>query len=155
MSIKIGIIGAGFIGPAHVEAVRRLGDVEVVALAASSEEHANAKARALKIPRAYGDWRELVADREVEAIHNTAPNLLHLEINLAVIAAGKHLIAEKPLGVNANETRAMLNAARAAGIVHATCFNYRMYPVVQEARGGRLVSVTGNELLALKQGARA
>ena len=62
MTLKIGVIGAGFIGPVHVEAVRRLGDIEVVALSASSQAHADAKARALGVPRAYGDWRALVAD---------------------------------------------------------------------------------------------
>ena len=134
MSIKIGVIGAGFIGPVHIEAVRRLGDVEVIAISASSQAHADAKAHALGVSRAYGDWRALVADKDVEVVHNTAPNYLHAEINRAVIAARKHLLCEKPLGVTPDETRAMLRGARAAKIVHGVCFNYRMYPMTQEMR---------------------
>jgi predicted dehydrogenase len=134
MSIKVGVIGAGFIGPAHIEAVRRLGDVEVIALSASSQEHAAQKAKALHVPRAYGDWRDLVHDKDVQVVHNTAPNYLHFEINKLVIAERKHLLAEKPLGINAHETHAMLRAARAAKIVHGVCFNYRMYPMTQEMK---------------------
>ncbi len=144
MSIKIGVIGAGFIGPAHIEAVRRLGDVEVVALAASSQEHAEQKARALTVPRAYGDWRDLVADKDVQVVHNTAPNYLHFEINKAVIGERKHLLSEKPLGLNAHETHTMLRAARAAKIVHGVCFNYRAYPMTQEMKARVAAGVLGD-----------
>ena len=134
MTIKIGVIGAGFIGPAHVEAVRRLGDVEVVALAASSQARAAAKAKALSISRAYGNWRDLVADKDVQVVHNTAPNHLHAEINHAVIAANKHLLAEKPLGMDSGETRKLMEAIKHSPIVQGVCFNYRMYPMTQEMR---------------------
>lgn len=71
--IRAGVIGAGFIGPAHVESVRRLGDVEVIALAGSNQASAEAKARALSIPRAYGSWRDLVLDPDVQVVHNCTP----------------------------------------------------------------------------------
>jgi predicted dehydrogenase len=77
---------------------------------------------------------QLVADSDVQVVHNTAPNVLHFEINKAVIAARKHLLAEKPLGIDPHETHAMLRAARAARIVHGVCFNYRMYAMTQEMR---------------------
>lgn len=134
MSIKMGVIGAGFIGPAHIEAVRRLGDVEVIALAASSQARAGQKAKSLHVPRAYGDWRALVRDNDVQVVHNTAPNYLHFEINKAVIAERKHLLSEKPLGINSKETHTLLRAARAARIVNGVCFNYRMFPLTQEMR---------------------
>jgi predicted dehydrogenase len=133
-TIKAGVIGAGFIGVAHVEALRRLGNVEVVAVAGSNLASAQRKAQALHVPQAYGDWRQLLADPDVQVVHNCTPNYLHREVNLATIAAGKHIVAEKPLGVNSQETAEMLQAARQAGVVHAVNFNYRMYPLVQEAR---------------------
>lgn len=133
--IRAGVIGSGFIGPAHVEAVRRLGDVEVVALAGSSQASAEAKARALSIPRAYGDWRDLVRDPEVQVVHNCTPNVMHHEVTLAAIAGGKHIVAEKPLGMNSAQTTDLVRAIGATSLVGAVCFNYRMYPLVQEARG--------------------
>jgi predicted dehydrogenase len=144
MTIKIGVIGAGFIGPAHVEAVRRLGDVEVVALAASSQERAEAKAKVLSIPRAYGNWRDLVADKDVQVVHNTAPNYLHAEINHTVITANKHLLAEKPLGMDSHETRRLVEAANHSPIVQGVCFNYRMYPLTQEMRARAQAGAVGN-----------
>jgi predicted dehydrogenase len=133
-TIKAGVIGAGFIGVAHVEALRRLGNVEVVAVAGSNLASAQRKAQALHVPQAYGDWRQLLADPNVQVVHNCTPNYLHREVNLATIAAGKHIVAEKPLGINSQETAEMLQAARQAGVVHAVNFNYRMYPLVQEAK---------------------
>ncbi|MBI5876617.1 MAG: Gfo/Idh/MocA family oxidoreductase [Chloroflexi bacterium] len=147
MTIKVGVIGAGFIGPAHVEAVRRMGDVEVIALAASNDAHAQARAKALHIPRAYGSWRDLVADKDVQVVHNTAPNVLHFEINKAIIAERKHLLAEKPLGISAHETRTMLRAVRAARLVHGVCFNYRMYPMTQEMRARIAAGAAGSPRL--------
>jgi predicted dehydrogenase len=132
--IRAGVIGAGFIGPAHVEAVRRLGSVEVVALAASSLASAQKKAQALSIARAYGDWRELVHDPDVQVVHNCTPNVMHHEVTLAAIAAGKHIVAEKPLAMNSRETSELVQALEATPLVGAVCFNYRMYPLVQEAR---------------------
>lgn len=132
--IRAGLIGAGFIGPVHVEALRRLGDVEVVALAASGRASATAKARSLGIPRAYGDWHDLIRDRNVEVVHNCTPNAMHREVSLAAIAAGKHVVAEKPLAVSSRETLELVQALQATKLVGAVCFNYRMYPMVQEAR---------------------
>ncbi|MEX0613036.1 MAG: Gfo/Idh/MocA family oxidoreductase, partial [Pirellulales bacterium] len=88
--IKAGIIGTGFIGPAHVEALRRLGFVEVVAVGENGQELAQAKANQLSIPKAYGDYRALLADPEIQVVHNCTPNHLHFEINKEILAAKKH-----------------------------------------------------------------
>ncbi len=133
-SIKAGVIGLGFIGPAHVEALRRLGDVEVIAVAGSRPGTAEARAAELSVPRAYGDWRDLVADPDVQVVHNCTPNFLHYEINVAAIDAGKTIVSEKPLALDAPQAEKLLRAAKEAGVVHAVCFNNRMYPLTREMK---------------------
>ncbi|TYP69805.1 Gfo/Idh/MocA family protein [Paenibacillus methanolicus] len=131
-TIKIGIVGGGFIGPAHVEAVRRLGFVEVKAIAGSCEERAEQKAAELGIPDYYGDYRELLRDPEIVAVHNCTPNDLHFEINRAIMLAGKHVLSEKPLALNSRESGELLRLARSSGIVHGVNFNYRQFPILQQ-----------------------
>jgi predicted dehydrogenase len=133
--LGMGLIGPGFVAAHHIDAVRRLGDVDVVALAGSSKESAERKAREYKVDRSYGDFRELIADPDIHVIHNTTPNYLHLPVNLAVLAAGKHLISDKPLAINSAEGRIQRDAALAAKVAHVVTFNYRGNPLVQQARG--------------------
>lgn len=133
-TVKVGVIGTGFIGPAHVEALRRIGHIEVVALAEVDQATAKAKADALGIPRAYGDYRELLEDDEVIAVHNCTPNKLHYPVNRAILEAGKHCISEKPLAMNSDESRRLVELAEQSGLVHAMNFNYRLNPLVQHAR---------------------
>jgi len=130
----MGLVGAGFVGPHHIDAVRRLGFVDVVAIAGSSEASARAKADALGVPRAYGSYEALIDDPGVHVVHNATPNYLHYRVNAAAIARGKHIVSDKPLAMNAGEARALLEQARKAGVVHAVTFNYRGNPLVQEAR---------------------
>src|SRR5258708_27861698 len=132
--IKTGLIGAGFVGPHHIEAVRRLGFVDVVAIASSNQKSADAKAARLNIPRAYGNYEALLDDPEIEVIHNCTPNDLHFPVTMAAIARGKHVIADKPLALNPSEARQMLEAAQQKGIVHAVTFNYRYNALMQQAR---------------------
>jgi len=132
--IGMGIVGAGFVGPHHVDAVRRLGFVDVVAVAGSSEASARTKAAALGAARAYGSFDALIADPDVHVVHNATPNYLHARVNAAAIAAGKHIISDKPLAMSGAEARDLLDRARAAGVVHAVTFNYRGNPLVQQAR---------------------
>ena len=132
--IGMGIVGAGFVGPHHVDAVRRLGFVDVVAVAGSSEASARAKAAALGAPNAYGSFEALIADPDVHVVHNATPNYLHARVNAAAIAAGKHIISDKPLAMSGAEARDLLDRARAAGVVHAVTFNYRGNALVQQAR---------------------
>ena len=132
--IKAGIIGTGFIGPAHVEAVRRLGFVEVIALAEDSQTRAGEKASSLHIPLAYGDYRELLRNPEIQVIHNCTPNYLHYQITMDTIRAGKHIISEKPLSMNELESAKLVTAVKKAKLVNAIDFNYRGYPLVQQAK---------------------
>jgi predicted dehydrogenase len=133
-TVKTALIGAGFVGPHHVEAARRLGFVEVTAVAGSSKASSEAKASAMSIPRAYADYRALLDDPDVEVIHNCTPNELHFPVTMAAIERGKHVISDKPLALNSGDARKMLEAARKRGIVHAVTFNYRGNPLVQQAR---------------------
>ncbi|MDZ4695268.1 MAG: Gfo/Idh/MocA family oxidoreductase [Deltaproteobacteria bacterium] len=129
--IKVGIIGSGMMGPIHAEALRRLGYVDVVALGEANEGLARAKADELHIPKAYGDFRALVADPEIEVVHNCTPNAMHFEVSKAIIAAGKHVISEKPLARTSKESGELVELAAKAGVVNAIHFNYRNYPLVQ------------------------
>jgi predicted dehydrogenase len=132
--IGMGLVGPGFVGVHHIDAVRRLGFVEVVAIAASSGASARRKADALGIPRAYGHYQDLVADPDVHVVHNTTPNALHAPVIRATLAQRKHIVSDKPLGLNAAEARALWHEAEQAGVVHAVTFNYRGNPLVQQAR---------------------
>ena len=127
------MIGAGFAGAAHVEALRRVG-VHVAAIAASSPERAASAAARLGIARWSGDYRELVADPGIDVIHNCTPNDLHLDVNLAALEAGKHILSEKPLGLDGSETARLVAAAAEAAGTSGVCFNYRHYPIVAEVR---------------------
>lgn len=132
--IGMGIVGAGFVGPHHVDAVRRLGYVDIVAVAGSSEASARKKAEALGARKAYGSYEALLDDPDVQVVHNATPNYLHYPVNAAAIAKGKHVISDKPLAMTSDEARRLLEAANKAGIVHAVTFNYRGNPLVQQAR---------------------
>jgi predicted dehydrogenase len=132
--IGMGLVGAGFVGPHHIDAVRRLGYVDVVAIAASSETSARAKADALGVPKAYGSYEALLENDDVDVVHNATPNYLHYKVNAAVIARGKHIVSDKPLATTSAEAKSLLDQARAAGVIHAVTFNYRGNPLVQQAR---------------------
>ena len=130
----MGIVGAGFVGPHHVDAVRRLGYVDIVAVAGSSQASAEKKAEAIGARRAYGGYEALLGDPDVHVVHNATPNYLHYPVNAAAIAKGKHVVSDKPLAMTAAEAKTLLDAANKAGIVHAVTFNYRGNPLVQQAR---------------------
>ena len=132
--IGMGLVGPGFVGAHHIDAVRRLGYVDVVAIAASSDASARKKADALGVPKAYGSYEALVADPDVHVVHNTTPNYLHVPVVRAALAAGKHVISDKPLAMTAADARLLLDAANEARVVHAVTFNYRGNPLVQQAR---------------------
>ncbi|MGI8476053.1 MAG: Gfo/Idh/MocA family protein [Thermomicrobiales bacterium] len=131
--IKVAVIGTGFIGPVHVEALRRLG-IEVAGIMGSNLEQTRKKAERLRLPKAYADLDELLAEPGLTAVHVTTPNYLHAPMARAAIAAGKHVVCEKPLAMNAAEGEELLRLAEAAGVVHAVNFNVRFYPLVQDAR---------------------
>ena len=132
--IGMGIVGAGFVGPHHIDAVRRLGFVDVVGIAGSTDASAAAKAKALGVPKSYGSYEALLDDPAIEVVHNATPNYLHYPVNAAAIAKGKHVVSDKPLAMTAAEAKTLRDQANAKGIVHAVTFNYRGNPLVQQAR---------------------
>lgn len=132
--IKIGIIGAGFVGPIHIESVRRLGFVDVVAIAEITQQKANEVAEKFGISKAYGDWKDLVSDSEIEVVHVTCSNELHYQISKACIQAGKNVVCEKPLTLNMNEAKELVELAKERNVVNATTFNMGFYPLVKEAK---------------------
>ncbi len=130
--LKAAVIGTGFIGPAHVEALRRLG-VEVVGIAGSSPERARPKAQEFNIKKVYQNWRELVADPSVNVVHITTPNYLHFPMAKAALEAGKHVVCEKPLTMTSAESAELVELVREKGLVGSVNFNIRFYPLCQEA----------------------
>lgn len=144
MKLGMGLVGPGFIAAHHLDAVRRLGDVEVVGIAGSSLESATKRARELNAGQAYAGYRELLADPAIHVIHNTTPNHLHREVSLAALRAGKHVISDKPLAATLAEARELYEAAREANLAHVVTFNYRGYPLVQQARAMIAKGKVGN-----------
>jgi predicted dehydrogenase len=127
------VVGTGFIGIVHVEALRRLG-VDVVGVVGSSPERARAKAGSYPLPRVYDSLEELLADPGVDVVHLTTPNRHHYPQVKQCLAAGKHVVCEKPLALDAAESGELVELAEASGLVHCTNFNIRFYAQVQEAR---------------------
>ena len=113
--IQVGIIGSGFIGPAHLEALRRVGDIEVVALCDGSLEVAQQKARQLNVAHAYGSVEALLAHPGLQVVHNCTPNHLHARINRQILSAGLHVFSEKPLCMTTEEARELVALAEQAG----------------------------------------
>lgn len=139
--IGAAVIGTGFIGTVHVEALRRLG-VSLRGVLGSSPARGAERAGALGVDRAYGSLEELLADETVQVVHVTSPNVAHYRQVKAILAAGKHVICEKPLAMTSAQSAEMVALARASGRVAAVCYNIRFYPLNQHARG----MVAGGEL---------
>ncbi|MCC6791868.1 MAG: Gfo/Idh/MocA family oxidoreductase, partial [Thermomicrobiales bacterium] len=131
--LKAAVVGAGFIGPVHVEALRRLG-IEVTGILGSSPESGERQAAEMRLPRAYGSLDELLSEPGLTAVHIATPNYLHAPMVRQVIAAGKHVVCEKPLAMDTAEGEELLALAVAAGVVHAPNCNFRFYPLCQESR---------------------
>ena len=131
--IGAAVIGTGFIGTVHVEALRRIG-VQVRGVLGSSPERGAVRAEALGVPRAYASLDDLLADPTVQVVHVTSPNDLHVSQTKAILAAGRHVICEKPLAMDAASSAELVALAAESGLVNATNFNIRYYPLNQQAR---------------------
>lgn len=149
-SIGVALIGTGFIGPIHIEAVRRAGQ-HVVGILGSSPTRSQAAAQKYGIPRGYANLDELLADSAVQAVHVTSPNRYHAEQTAAVLRAGKHVLCEKPLAMTSAESAALVALAKETGLHAGVCYNVRFYPLCHEARArmaagevGQLLHVTGS-----------
>ncbi|MBF9059532.1 Gfo/Idh/MocA family oxidoreductase [Rhodobacterales bacterium HKCCSP123] len=133
-SIGAAVIGTGFIGTVHVQALRRLG-VQLRGVLGSSPERGAERAAAIGVPHAYASLDDLLADDSVDVVHVTSPNHAHYPQVKAILAAGKHVICEKPLAMTSAQSAEMVGIARASGKVAAVCYNIRFYPLNQQARG--------------------
>ena len=130
--IGAAVIGTGFIGTVHVEALRRIG-VQVRGVLGSTPERGAARARALGVPVAYRSLDALLDDRSVDVVHVTSPNDLHLGQTVACLQAGRHVVCEKPLAMTSAESAELVAAAADAELINATNFNIRSYPLNQHA----------------------
>jgi predicted dehydrogenase len=131
--IGAAVIGTGFIGTVHVEQLRRIG-VDVRGVLGSTPERGAARADALSVRRAYASLDDLLADDSVDVVHVTSPNHLHVPQAAAILAAGKHVVCEKPLAMTADESRGLAERAAASGLINAVNFNIRFYPLHQHVR---------------------
>ncbi|MGV3560368.1 Gfo/Idh/MocA family protein [Larkinella arboricola] len=131
--IKVGVVGTGFIGPAHIEALRRLPNVEVAALCEVTAELARQKADSLGIARSY-TFDELLKQDDIQSIHICTPNFLHYSQSKAALEAGKHVICEKPLAKDLKEAEELVQLAAQTGLVNAVHFNLRYYPLARQMK---------------------
>lgn len=132
--IGAAVIGTGFIGTVHVQALRRLG-VNVRGVLGSSPERGQARASETGVAQAYASLEDLLADDSVDVVHVTSPNHAHYPQVKAILAAGKHVVGEKPLAMTSAQSVEMVDLARASGKVCAVCYNIRFYPLNQQAYG--------------------
>jgi predicted dehydrogenase len=133
--LRIGILGAAKIAPpALVRPARAVDEVEVTAVAARDPGRADAFARKHGIPRTLPSYQAVLDDPDVDAVYNPLPNGLHAEWTLKALAAGKHVLCEKPFTANAAEARTVAEAAKAAGLVVMEAFHYRYHPLAERMR---------------------
>jgi len=149
--LRAGIIGTGFIAPVHIEALKRLG-IQVQGICGSTRG-ARECAENWGIPEVYGDYdyEAMYASPNIDVIHITSPNNVHVEQSIAGLKAGKHVICEKPLGMNTEETALVVEAARRSKKVFAVNYMCRFYPAVLQMRAmvergelGRIIHVQGH-----------
>ena len=132
--LSAAVIGTGFIGSVHVQMLRRLG-VNLRGVLGSSPARGAERAAALGVAKAYGSLEEVLADNGLDCVHVTSPNDAHYPQVKAILEAGKHVICEKPLAMNAAQSADLVALAARSGKVAAVCYNVRFYPLNQQARG--------------------
>ncbi len=129
--IKTVVIGSGFMGAAHIEALNRIGGIDVTAVVSKEKEQAENLANRYSIPSVFEDWQDVFNDKNVDVIHNCTPNLYHFDINKAAIENDKHIISEKPLTINTKQSSELLELLKKHNVVNAINFNYRFYPLIR------------------------
>lgn len=144
------VAGTGFIAPVHVEALRRLG-IPVAGILGSDPNKSERARASLGLPRAYRDFDDLLADRSVTVVHLAVPNVLHYDLACRALAAGKHVLCEKPLAMEARQSAELVARAAAAGLQAGVCYNVRYYPLNLHARHllrsgelGRILAIHGS-----------
>lgn len=150
--LKVAVAGTGFIGPAHIEALRRLPDVEVIGLTDVTAEVAKQKAEHLGVEKAYANYEELLKD-DIDCVHICTPNFLHYEMAKKALEVGKNVVCEKPLSMTIKEAEDLVSTAEKTGLVNAIHFNLRYYPLIRQMKTmrekgdlGEVYSVIGSYL---------
>jgi predicted dehydrogenase len=131
--IKVGLVGTGYIGMVHLEVLRRIAGLEVMAVADTDPERARVAAHKYGVPKVHASAEDLVADPDIEVVHDCTPNNRHFDINKAALERGLDVLSEKPLSLTPEESAELSRLAAARGAVTGVNFCYRYYPVVQEA----------------------
>ena len=131
--IGVAVIGAGFMGPTHVEALRRL-NINVVGILGVDEAESRQAAQKLGLGKAFADFAAVLADKQVQSVHITTPNRLHFEMARAALKAGKHVLCEKPLAMNSRESGELAALAQSTGRAAGVNYNMRFYPLNIEVR---------------------
>ena len=132
MKLRAAVVGTGFIGPVHVEGLKRAG-VEVLGILGSTAEKSAAAAKSLGLARAYSDFDEVIADADVDVVHIATPNRFHFEQASRALRADKHVLCEKPLAMNSKESAELVQIAAQSGKAAAIAHNIRFYPICHEA----------------------
>lgn len=135
--IRTAVIGTGFMGRTHLEALRRVENVDVVEVAATSLEKARAAAAGYNVLNATSDWRDVIADPSIDAVHITTPNDSHFPIAKAAFLAGKHVLCEKPLAMSVAQAQELVTLQVQKKLRGAVNHNLRYYPMVQQMRAMR------------------
>jgi len=148
--IQTAIIGAGFMGPAHAEALRRIGVPVAGILGVDAAESIKAAAT-LGIPKAYSSWEAVLKDPDIQVVHLTTPNKLHFQMAKDALNAGKHVLCEKPLAMNSKESGELVALAKKTGLAAGVNYNMRFYPLCVEAKNmvatgqlGEVYSIVGS-----------
>ncbi|MEM9676058.1 MAG: Gfo/Idh/MocA family oxidoreductase [Bacteroidota bacterium] len=136
-TLQIGVAGLGFIGPAHIEALRRIPNLHVAAISDMNAEIAQEKADQLGVSAAYGSYEELLAHEGLDCIHICTPNHLHYPMSKAALEAGINVVCEKPLSMTIAEAEELVSLAEKTGLVNAVHFNIRYYPLVRQMKAMR------------------
>ncbi len=151
--IGIAIAGLGFIGPAHLEALRRLPGANIVGISHSSIESARQKAHALDVAKVYESYSDLIADPSVEVVHICTPNHLHYAMAKEALLAGKHVVCEKPLATTLEQADELVALAQSTRLINAVHFNIRYYPLIRQMKVmrekgqlGHIFSIMGSYL---------
>ena len=133
VNVNVAVVGAGFIGPVHVEALRRLG-ARITGILGCDENESRRAKESLGLSKWYRTYGELLADTEVQSVHLAVPNVLHYEMSKRALKAGKHVLCEKPLAMNSRESAELVRLAKSTGLAAGVCYNVRFYPLNLEAR---------------------
>jgi predicted dehydrogenase len=128
------IVGAGFAAASHLDALRRVEGATPLGVVASSPERSREAADRLGVERAYGALDEALDDPAVDVVHDCTPNALHHRVTSVALAAGKHVLSEKPLAYDLAQAEDLAARARASDLVTGVCFTYRHFPIVQHLR---------------------